>query len=105
MTSTANPTVKDKKIERFGLVESASVNSITDFTPSKLTDTKANNEKEKEDFLNTFICHLIFYLFLLISLVLHILIDLGLGDFLKTQISNLMEFKKKNVVKDVPSFP
>ena len=106
--STAAPTVKDQELVSFGLVESASVNSIADFIPSKLNENleKEENqtEKGKEDFINSFICHLIFYTVLCVSIVLHILIDLGLGSFIKNKFDQLMEFGKKNIFEKTPAF-
>ena len=98
MTATAAPTVKDKELKPFGLVESASVNSFADFVPSNL------NEKEKNDFINIFICHLIFYAVFCISLVLHILIDLGLGSFVKNKIFQLIEIARNTVDGRNPAF-
>ena len=98
MTSTASSTVKDREFISFGLVESASVNSFADFLPSNLNETEANSENEKNEFVNTFICHLIFYLVFCISLFLHILIDLGLGSFVKNQFLKLIEIAKNTVV-------
>ncbi len=88
MTATAAPTVKDQELVSFGLVESASVNSINDFIPSKLNESEVSSEKS--DFINTFICHLIFYAIFCVSLVLHILIDLGLGSFIKNKFVQLI---------------
>ena len=102
MTTTAAPTVKDQELVSFGLVESASVNSITDFTPSKLNESKVT--AEKEDFVNTFICHLIFYAFFCVSLFLYILIDLGFGSFLKNKLTQLIGLGKKAVIDDSPVF-
>ena len=108
MTATAAPTVKDQESLSFGLVESASVNSIADFIPSRFNEsqvkTELETEKEKEDFKNTFICHLIFYTVLLVSIVLHIFIDLGLGSFIKNKFFQLMELGKKIIFKKSPSY-
>ncbi len=98
MTATAASTVKDQELLPFGLVESASVNSFADFLPSNLNQTEANEAKEKNDFINIFICHLIFYAVFCISLLLHILIDLGLGSFVKNQFLKLIEIAKNTVV-------
>ena len=43
MTATSAPIVKDQEFVSFGLVESASVNSISDFTPSNLNVNKVIN--------------------------------------------------------------
>ena len=52
MTATAVPTVKDQELMPFGLVESASVNSIADFVPSNLNETEDNREKQLNEFIN-----------------------------------------------------
>ena len=108
MTTTAAPTVKDQELVSFGLVESASVNSFADFVPSKLNEsqvmTEHKMEKEKQDFSNSFICHLIFYMLLCVSIVLHILIDLGLGSFIKNKFVQLMELGKKTIFEKSPAF-
>ena len=104
MTATASKTLKDQELLPFGLVESASVNSFADFVPSNLSETRANEEKETNDFINIFICHLIFYSVFCISLVLHILIDLGLGSFLKNQFLQLLEIAKNTDFEKNPAF-
>ena len=91
MNATAAPTVKDKDLMPFGLGESASINSFVDFAPSNLNKTGANEAEEENDFINIFICHLIFYAVFCISLVIHILIDLGLGSVVKNQFLKLIE--------------
>ena len=102
--STAAPTVKDQELVQFGFIESANVTSITDFTPSKMNKSESSTEKEKEDFVNTFICHLIFYAVFCVSLVLHILVDLGLGSLIKNQFTQLIGFKKETVLEKSPAF-
>ncbi len=104
MNTNAAPTVKDQELMRFGLVESAGVNAFADFVPSKLNETESNEEKEKNDFIDIFICHLIFYAVFCISLFLHIIIDLGVGSFVKNQFLQLMENSKNNVVEKNPAF-
>ena len=104
MTATAAPTVKDQELMPFGLVESAGVNAFADFVPSKLNETVSKEEKVKNDFINFFICHLIFYAVFFISLVLHILIDLGFGSFVKNQFLQLIKNTKNNVVENNPAF-
>ena len=104
MTVTTAPTVKAQELVSFGLVESASVNSITDFTPSKLDESKVFAANENEDFANIFICHLIFYSFFCAALVLHILFDLGLGSFIKNKFHQLIGFEKKTVIDKNPIF-
>ena len=104
MTATASPIVKDQELMPHGLVESASVNSFADFVSSNLSETEVNKEKELNDFINTFICHLIFYAVFCISLVLYILIDLGLGSLVKNQFLQLIEIAKDTVVMKNPAF-
>ena len=104
MTSTAARTVKDQELMQYGLVESANVNSITNFAPSKVNKSEGTTEKEKEDYVNTFICHLIFYAVLCVSLVLHILVDLGLGSFIQKQFIKFIGFGKETVREKNPAF-
>ena len=104
MTAVAVPLVKDQDIVQFGLVESASVNSITDFAVSKSDKSEVNTQVEDENFVNTFICHLIFYLVFCVSLALHILIDLGLGSFIKSKFTQLIGGLLKPGIKKSPAF-
>ena len=104
MTATATPTVKDQELISFGLIESASVNSIADFIPSKFNEIKVSTDVENDDFSYIFICHLIFYAIFCISLVLHILIDLGLGLLVKNHFLKLIEIVKNTVVVKKPAF-
>tara|TARA_Y100001968_G_scaffold291367_1_gene295717 strand:- start:194 stop:511 length:318 start_codon:yes stop_codon:yes gene_type:complete len=104
MTATAVPTVKEQEMIPNGLVESASVNSIADFVPSTSDESEANKKEEVNDFINTFICHLIFYLVFCISLVLHIFIDLGFGSFVKKLFLPLSEIAKNSFVVKNPAF-
>ena len=104
MNSTAAPTLNKQELTSSGLVESASVNSFADFIPSKLNENEVINEKEKNEFINSFICHLIFYALFCISLVLHIIIDLGLGLLIKKTIVYLIELTKNYFVEKRPAF-
>ena len=104
MAATATPTVKDQDLISSGLVESASVNSFADFIPSKLNKHKVIAEKQNNEFINIFICHLIFYAVFCISIVMHILIDLGLGTFIKKTFSELVGLAKNNFVEKNPAF-
>ena len=104
MTATASPKVKDQELMPFGLVESATVSSFADFVPSDFKETEANAAKEKSDFINIFICHMIFYAVFCISIVLHILIDLGLGLFVKNKFFQLIEIAKNIFVEKNPAF-
>jgi len=104
MTTTAAPTVEDQELTPHGLVESASVNTFADVVSSNLIETQVNKSKEVNDFINTFICHMIFYAVFCISLVLYILIDLGLGSLIKNQFDKLIEIAKNTVVLENPAF-
>ena len=104
MTASAVPTVKDKAQILSGLVESAGVNSITDFIPSKLNEKDVIDEKEKVDFINSFICHLIFYAVFCISLVLYIFIDLGLGSFVEKIFIKFIDVLKKYLSQKKPAY-
>ena len=104
MTATAAPTVKNQEFTPVALVESAIGNSITDFNAEKLVENKVNIDNEKEDFINSFICHLIFYTILCVSLFLHILIDLGLGSFLRNNLVRLIGLESKTVFDKRPAF-
>ncbi len=104
MTATTAPRVKDQEIVSFGLVEPASVNSINDLTPSKLDQSKVIPHNRNEDFTNTIICHFIFYAIFCVSLVMHVLIDLGLGYFIRRKFLQLTGFGKKTVFEKKPAF-
>ena len=95
MTATADESVKEQELISFGFVESAGVNSIAEFVPSNLNVMETNEAKDKNDFINIFICHLIFYAVFCISLLMHILIDLGLGSFIKNKFVQFMGLVKK----------
>jgi len=104
MSAAAPPTVKDQELMPHGLVESASVNSFVDFVSPNSNETEANKEKVVNDFINTFICHLIFYAVFCISIVLHIFIDLGLGSLVKNLFLQLIEMAKNTVAVKYPAF-
>ena len=55
MTAIASPTVEDAKSVSFGFIDSATVNSISDFIPSKLTENEDSVKKDNNDFTNIFI--------------------------------------------------
>ena len=104
MTATSVPTVKDQELVSYGLVESASVKSIADFIPSKLNQIELTAEIKSDDFTNTFICHLIFYALFCITLIVHIFVDLGFGDFIKQKFDQLILVGKKNGFEKGPAF-
>ncbi len=103
-TATADLIARDHELVSSGLIESASVKSITDFIPSKLDEIKFTSGDQKDDFSNTFICHLIFYAVFCVTLVLYILIDLGLGSFLKNKFVQLIGHGNKTFFDKMPAF-
>ncbi len=104
MTATTAPKVKDQDVMPLEFIESPSVNSFVDLVPSSLDKTHDNDEKKQDDFVNIFICHLIFYAVFCISLVLHILFDLRLAPFAKKRFLKLIKIEKNNVVQKNPAF-
>ena len=85
----------DQELAQFGWVESIATNSISDFKSPKI-DSKEQRINEKEsDVIDTFICHLIFYVVFCFSLFLYIFIDLGFGLFLKNKVNTLFKLQKK----------
>ena len=70
MTATAVSIKEDKQSLAFGLVESASVNSIADFVPSTSNEIELNPADEMQNFVTNFICHLIFYVFFCVLLII-----------------------------------
>ena len=85
----------DQELAQFGWVESIATNSISDFQSPKIdVEEQTTNEKET-DLIDTFICHLIFYLVFCYSLFLYILIDLGFGSFLKDKVNTLFKRQKQ----------
>ena len=91
----------DQELAQFGWVESIATNSISDFKSPKIdVEEQATNEKEF-DFIDTFICHLIFYVVFCYSLFLYVFIDLGFGSFLKNIVNKLFKFQKQF---ETPSF-
>ena len=103
MTATTPSTVKDHELVSFGLVESAGVNSFSDFMPSKYSDSQ-EKFKNENDFKNILICHLIFYVLFCVSLFLHILLDLGLGSFIKNSFFRMIGFREKTFFDKRPVF-
>ena len=87
--------VKDNEFDSSSLIESPIDGSSNDFISSRLNETHTNVLLEDDDFLNSFICHIIFYGIFCFSLVLHILIDLGLGLFVKNKFIQILGFGKK----------
>ena len=64
----------------------------------------ADPKQKDDDFINQFICHLIFYAFFVVSLVLYILLDLGLGSFLKNKFFQLIGLRNQALFEKAPAF-
>ena len=92
---TSSQKIIDQELAQFGWVESIATNSISDFKSPKI-DVEEQTINEKEfDLIDTFICHMIFYVVFCYSLFLYIFIDLGLGSFLKNKVHTLFKLQNK----------
>ena len=85
----------DQELAQFGWVESIATNSISDFKSPKIDVEEQTTNQKKSDLIDTFICHLIFYVVFCYSLFLYIFIDLGFGLFLKTKVNTLFKLPKQ----------
>ena len=103
MTATTVPMVDDKELTSIGIVESTNLNSFAQFVP-KSNGKETLDEKDKNDFINTFICHLIFYALFCFSLVLHIIIDLGLGSFVKDKYTQFIATGRNKFFEKRPAY-
>ena len=91
----------DQELAQFGWVESIATNSISDFKSPKIdVEEQITNEKQS-DLIDTFLCHLIFYVVFCYSLFLYIFIDLGFGFFLKNKVNTLFKYQ---IQFEAPSF-
>tara|TARA_B100000700_G_C14666949_1_gene678979 strand:- start:296 stop:613 length:318 start_codon:yes stop_codon:yes gene_type:complete len=104
MNSTITKTIENQELLTSGLVDSTSLNSVCNFNSSKLSEVTLKTTNPKEDFAYTFICHLIFYAFFCVALVLHIFIDLGLGSFIKNIFVHLNGLGKNTLFEKVNAF-
>ena len=85
----------DQELAQFGWMESIATNSISDFKSPKI-DVEEQTIKEKEsDLIDTFICHLIFYLVFCYSLFLYVFVDLGFSSFIKNKVNTFIKLQKK----------
>ena len=85
----------DQELAQFGWVESIATNSISDFKSPKIDVEEKTTDEKESDLIDTFICHLVFYVVFCYSLFLYIFIDLGLGSFLKDKVSTLFKLQKQ----------
>ena len=91
MTSSVAKVI-DQELAQFGYSEPDATNSINQFKPLKIDQLVVNEEKEKFDLIDIFICHIIFYGILCVSLFLYVAFDLGLGYYLKNKLNDLIRF-------------
>ena len=84
----------DQELAQFGWVESIATNSISDFKSPKIAVEDQTTNEQEFDLIDSFICHLIFYVVFCYSLFLHIFIDLGFGNFLKNKVNTLLKRQK-----------
>jgi len=104
MTTSTFLSVKNQEICSPKLVETTSENSIADFISSKVGEQDTKFARNKNDFINTFIYHLIFYGIFCVSIVLHVLFDLGVGTFMRKIFTQLIELVRNNSFEKNPSF-
>ncbi len=94
---TSAPTVIDQELAQFGWVESIATNSITDFKSPNFEFPEKKTDQKDLDFIDKFIIHLIFYIIFCYSLFLYIVIDLGLGLFVKNKLTKLISLVKGKI--------
>ena len=92
---TSAQRIIDQEVAQFGWVESIATNSISDFKSSNVSTEELTTNEKKSDLIDTFICHLIFYVVFCYSLFLYVFIDLDFGSFLNNIVDTLIQAKKK----------
>ena len=92
MTSAVK--IIDQELAQFGWVESIATNSISDFKSPKVDVLEHKPDKKKSDLLDTFICHLIFYVIFCYSLFIYVVYDLGFGLLVANTIKSLFKLSK-----------
>ena len=63
----------DQELAQFGWVESIATNSISDFKSPNIDVEEQTTTEKESDLIDTFICHLIFYVVFCYSLFLYII--------------------------------
>ena len=94
-------TVIDQELAQFGWVESIATNSISDFKSPRLNNLEQTIDVKRSDLIDTFICHLFFYVIFCYSLFLYVFIDLGFGSFLGNHVTKFNKLREKN---EIPSY-
>ena len=95
---TSAQAVIDQELAQFGWVESIANNSISNFKSPRINKLEKATEAKRSDFVDTFICHLIFYVIFCYSIFLYVFIDLGFGSLLGNQVTRLIKLKEKNKI-------
>ena len=99
---TSELKIIDQELAQFGWVESIANNSISDFKSSKIDVQEQTTNEKESDLIDTFICHLIFYVVFCYSLSLYLFIDLGFGSFFL--INKVNKLFKLQIKFEIPSF-
>tara|TARA_Y100001968_G_C18723726_1_gene421335 strand:+ start:54 stop:380 length:327 start_codon:yes stop_codon:yes gene_type:complete len=94
---TSAPAVIDQELAQFGWIESVATNSISDFKSRKSNAFEQTTDKNNSNFIDKFICHLIFYIIFCYSFFIFIVIDLGLGSFIKNKMFSLMKLANESM--------
>ena len=94
-------TVIDQELAQFGWLESIATNSISDFKSPRLNNLEQKTNVKRSDLIDTFICHLVFYVIFCYSLFLYVFIDLDFGSFFGNQVTRFIKLEEKN---DIPSY-
>ena len=76
-----NQSLIDQELAQFGWVESIANNSISSFKSPRLNNLEKATDAKKSDLIDTFLCHLIFYIIFCYSIFLYVFLDLGFGSF------------------------
>ena len=97
---TSAQQINDQELAQFGWVESIATNSISDFKSPKESVVELRTDENTSDHIDTFICHLIFYVIFCYSLCLYVFIDLGFGCFLKNKVNRWLKVQK---IIEIPS--
>tara|TARA_B100000214_G_scaffold170893_1_gene122840 strand:- start:408 stop:701 length:294 start_codon:yes stop_codon:yes gene_type:complete len=88
---TSSYKVEDLESAQSGGFESEATNLISDFSTPKSTLKRNDDESIEPKILDIFICNFIFYIIFYYSLLLHIIIDLGLGSFTRKKVISLIK--------------
>ena len=92
---TSSLKIIDQELAQFGWVESIATNSISDFKSPNIDIEEQTTNENESDLIDTFICHLIFYVVFCYSLFLYIYFDLDFGFFLKKKVNTLFKLQKQ----------